>query len=114
MSKPIRANTFVSGIAIGSAVGALCGLLIAPRTGKETRKLLKKSAAALPELTEDLTSTIQMQANRLGESTTRNWQTSISKLRLAIAAGIAASQQEIEREKAFDSQNSSPPSKSQT
>ncbi len=113
MSKLVRERTFVSGIAIGGAVGALCGLLIAPRTGKETRKLLKKSAAALPELTEDLASTIQMRAEHLGAKTTNNWQATLSKLRIAIAAGVAASQQEREREQALSlSRNSTPAAKS--
>lgn len=47
-----------------------------------------------------MASTIQLQADRLGESTTRNWQATLIKLREAVAAGVAASQQEMEREKA--------------
>ena len=42
---------------------------MAPRTGKETRKVIEKSADALPELAEDLTASLQMQANRLSKST---------------------------------------------
>ncbi|MDJ0537715.1 MAG: YtxH domain-containing protein, partial [Microcystis sp. M53603_WE2] len=41
---------FVVGVLVGSAVGAVAGLLVAPRSGKETRRILQKSARALPEL----------------------------------------------------------------
>lgn len=91
MSKPDRAGVFVGGLVVGSAVGTVLGLLIAPRTGKETRKTLKKSADALPELAEDLAGTIQMQADRFSESTRENWEDTLDRLRLAIAAGIETS-----------------------
>ena len=76
---------------IGSAVGTVVGILIAPRTGKETRKVIKKSAEALPELAEDLTASIQLQADRLSESTLDNWEGTLDRLREAIFAGIEAS-----------------------
>jgi gas vesicle protein len=76
---------------IGSAIGALVGLLVAPRTGRETRKVIKKSAEALPELAEDLTSSIQLQADRLSESTLENWEDTLARLKLAIATGIETS-----------------------
>jgi gas vesicle protein len=41
---------FVVGVLVGSAIGAVAGLLVAPRSGKETRRILQKSARALPEL----------------------------------------------------------------
>ena len=49
-----RSGTFIGGVLLGAAVGTITGLLMAPRTGKETRQFLKKSADALPELAEDL------------------------------------------------------------
>ena len=91
MSKQDRAGVFVAGLTIGSAVGTMVGLLIAPRTGKETRKVIKKSADALPELAEDLTTSLQLQADRLSESTLENWEGTLDRLREAIAAGIEAS-----------------------
>jgi gas vesicle protein len=45
-----RSGLFFGGLMLGSAIGTLTGLLLAPRTGRETRQLLKKSASALPEL----------------------------------------------------------------
>ncbi|MBC6418885.1 MAG: YtxH domain-containing protein [Prochloron sp. SP5CPC1] len=54
------------GIFLGSAVGTIIGLLIAPRSGGETRQVLKKSAL-------------------------RNWEGTLTRLKEAIAAGIEAS-----------------------
>jgi gas vesicle protein len=91
MSKQNPAGVFIGGLLIGSAVGTVIGLLVAPRTGKETRRVIKKSADALPELAEDLTTSIQLQADRLSESTLENWEGTLNRLRLAIAAGIETS-----------------------
>ncbi len=90
MSKENRTGVFVGGLAIGSAVGTMVGLLIAPRTGKDTRKVIKKSVDALPELAEDLTTSLQLQADRLSESTLENWEGTLDRLREAIAAGVEA------------------------
>jgi gas vesicle protein len=89
-----RSGVFIGGVALGAAIGTLTGLLMAPRTGRETRQMLKKSADALPELAEDLSTSVQMQADRLSESALRSWDETLERLREAIAAGIEASQQE--------------------
>lgn len=91
MSKQTSAGAFLGGLIIGGAVGMVAGLLIAPRTGKETRKVIKKSADALPELAEDLTTSLQLQADRLSEGTLENWQETLARLKLAIATGIETS-----------------------
>ena len=91
MSKQNSTGVFVGGLMLGSAVGTMLGLLIAPRTGKETRKVIKKSADALPELAEDLTTSIQLQADRLSETTLENWEGTLNRLREAIAAGVETS-----------------------
>lgn len=91
-----QSGGFFGGVVIGAAMGAVAGLLLAPRTGQETRRILKKSADALPELAEDLASTLQLQADRLSETTLENWAETLQRLRAAIAAGQAASQQEYE------------------
>jgi gas vesicle protein len=85
---------FVGGFIIGAAVGAVTGLLLAPRSGRETRQFLKKSAEALPELAEDLSSNVQLQADRLSESALRNWDSTLVKLKEAIAVGVEASQRD--------------------
>lgn len=91
MSKKSSPEAFFSGLMIGGAIGTVVGLLVAPRTGKETRKVIKKSANALPELAEDLTTSIQLQADRFSESTLENWEDTLERLKLAIATGIETS-----------------------
>ncbi len=87
-------GVFIGGVLLGAAIGTLTGLLIAPRSGRETRQLLKKSADALPELAEDLSTSVQLQADRLSESARSNWDETLERLREAIAAGIDATQRE--------------------
>lgn len=89
-----RSGSFIGGVLLGAAVGTLTGLLMAPRTGRETRQFLKKSADALPELAEDLSTSVQIQADRLSESALRNWDDTLDRLRDALSAGIEASQRE--------------------
>lgn len=89
-----RSTVFIGGVLLGAAFGTLTGLLVAPRTGRETRQLLKKSADALPELAEDLSTSVQLQADRLSESALRNWDETLERLRESLAAGIDASQRE--------------------
>ncbi|MEA5507381.1 YtxH domain-containing protein [Halotia wernerae UHCC 0503] len=98
-----NSGVFFGGLMLGATIGTLTGLLVAPRTGRETRKLLKKSADALPELAEDLSTSVQIQADRLSISALRNWDETLDRLREAIAAGVDASQREsqvLKRQKA--------------
>ena len=97
MSKQNQTGIFITGLAIGSAIGTAIGLLIAPRTGKETRKVLEKSADALPELAEDLTTTLQLQTNRISQEALQNWEATLSRLQKAVAAGQEASRWEKEK-----------------
>ncbi|NET00972.1 MAG: YtxH domain-containing protein [Sphaerospermopsis sp. SIO1G2] len=89
-----RSGIFIGGVMLGATIGALTGLLTAPRTGRETRKLLKKSADALPELAEDISTSVQIQADRLSASALENWDDTLERLREAIAAGVVATQRE--------------------
>lgn len=93
-----KSDGLLSGIIIGAAVGAIAGILAAPRTGKDTRRILKKSADALPELAEDLATSIQFQADRLSDHSLNNWEQTLDRLREAIIAGRAAGRQEWERQ----------------
>lgn len=95
MASNDKGGGLLVGLAIGGAIGTIAGLLLAPRSGKQTRQLLKKSADALPELAEDLATTLQLQAGSLSEATQRNWQETLDRLKEAIAAGIEASQGEM-------------------
>ncbi|MEM7773603.1 MAG: YtxH domain-containing protein [Cyanobacteria bacterium P01_E01_bin.6] len=92
-----NSGALVGGFLLGAALGAVSGLLLAPKTGKETRRLLKKSADALPDIAEDLSTNVQLQADRLSTSALRNWDGTLIRLKDAIAAGIEASRQENRR-----------------
>lgn len=94
MSEGNKIGTFLTGLALGSAIGTVVGLLIAPRTGKETRKVLEKSTDALPELAEDLASTIQLQTHRLSHEAVQNWEQTLIRLQKAISAGKEATEWE--------------------
>ena len=106
-----RSGNFIGGLIIGATIGAFTGLLTAPRTGRETRKLLKKSADALPDLAEDLSTSAQIQADRISENALRSWDETLDRLREALYAGVDASIQEkqlLKRQKTQDDSNSLP------
>lgn len=106
-----RSGVFIGGMLLGAAIGTLTGLLVAPRTGRETRQLLKKSANALPELAEDLSTSVQIQADRISESALRSWDETLERLREAIAAGVDATQrdQQLNRGTGAEIPPNSPP-----
>ncbi len=87
-------GAFWGGLLLGSAIGTVVGLLIAPRSGKETRQLLRKSADALPELLEDITASFEQHRDRLSETTQERWQATLERLKEAIAVGIEVTQQQ--------------------
>ncbi|NER80894.1 MAG: YtxH domain-containing protein [Leptolyngbya sp. SIO1D8] len=89
-----KSGAFLGGVLLGTAIGTVAGILVAPRSGRETRQFLRKSADALPELVEDLATSLQLQTDRLSETTVRNWEQTLIRLREAIAAGQAATEQE--------------------
>lgn len=88
-----RAGAFLGGILLGTAVGTAVGLLVAPRTGKETRRFLRKSADALPEVAGDVSSNLQEQTERLLDSAQRSLDDTLVRLQSAISTGREAMQQ---------------------
>ncbi|WP_124978659.1 YtxH domain-containing protein [Aphanothece sacrum] len=96
MSKNNNNSTFIVGMVFGGLLGTVAGILMAPRSGKETRQILKKSADALPEIAEDLSTTVQFQADRLSESAQTNWNDTLTRLKETVSAGLEASQREIQ------------------
>jgi gas vesicle protein len=93
MSQKNNNVAFWGGILIGSAMGTMIGLLLAPRKGKETREILQKTAEALPEMAEDLSTTFQLHSHRMAILTKRNWEQTVAKFKKAIAIGIEASRE---------------------
>jgi len=91
-----KSGLFLSGLLLGSAIGTATGLLIAPRTGKKTRQLVKKSTSAIPQLITDLSTSVKFQTDRFSDSTTNSWEEILERLKEAIAAGLEASQKDRE------------------
>lgn len=85
-------ETFIGGVIVGVAIGAVTALLAAPRRGRDTRKILQKTASAVPQMAEDISTSVKLQADRLSAAAGDNWQDTLDRLAEAIAAGIAASQ----------------------
>jgi gas vesicle protein len=51
---------------------------------------IRDRANALPELAEDLSTTVQLQADRLSESALRRWDETLGRLKEAVAIGLDA------------------------
>jgi gas vesicle protein len=85
-------GTFIGGVILGAAIGAVAGLLAAPRKGRDTRKIIQKTATAVPQMAEDISSSVKLQADRLSTAASDNWHDTLDRLSQAIEAGIVASQ----------------------
>jgi gas vesicle protein len=85
-------GTFIGGVILGAAIGAVAGLLAAPRKGRDTRKILQKTATAVPQMAEDISSSVKLQADRLSTAASDNWHDTLDRLSQAIESGIVASQ----------------------
>jgi gas vesicle protein len=85
-------GTFIGGMIIGTAIGTLTGLLVAPRKGQDTRKILNKTMSAVPQMAEDITSSVQLQADKVSAAASDRWHDTLDRLATAISAGIVASQ----------------------
>lgn len=90
-----RNLAFWGGLLLGGSAGALVALLTAPRSGKETRQILQKTADALPDMAEDISTTVKINSSRLSASTVSNWENTLLRLRQAITSGLEASEEEI-------------------
>jgi gas vesicle protein len=96
MPKQNNGGVFLAGLLLGGTVGTIAGLLVAPRSGRDTRRILKKSVEVLPELAEELSHSLQLYAGQLSESAEQRWNDTLDRLKDAIAAGIETSQIEVE------------------
>lgn len=92
-----NSDNFLGGLLAGTALGTVIGLLIAPRSGKHTRKVIKKSADAVPDLIEDLSTSVQFHADKASHTTLQNWDSTLNRLKDALIAGQAATRAEFSK-----------------
>ena len=59
MSKKSRTGKFVLGAAVGATLGAVAGVLFAPKSGKETREDIKNKANDAKDFTVDKASEVK-------------------------------------------------------
>jgi gas vesicle protein len=85
-------GTFIGGMIIGAVIGAVTGILVAPRKGQDTRKILDKTVSALPQMAEDIASSVQFQTDRIADAASGRWHDTLDRLATAISAGVVASQ----------------------
>jgi gas vesicle protein len=102
-----HSGVFLGGVLVGTAVGTVTSLLLAPKSGRENRYLLKETMDALPDLADDLSTNLQLQAGRLSTSAIKRWDDTLERLGEAIAAGVEATQAQRQHLQQTAQQNSS-------
>ncbi|APB33702.1 Gas vesicle protein [Gloeomargarita lithophora Alchichica-D10] len=93
-----NAGAFLGGVVLGGVAGVVAGMVLAPRSGQETRRVLGKTAAALPELTADVADNLQLQAQRWTGLLQARWQGTWERLQTALSTGVEAGRQEHQRQ----------------
>ncbi len=58
----MSAGKFIAGFVVGGAIGAIAGILLAPKSGEETRKLLSDSTQDLVKRADETAKQIQSKA----------------------------------------------------
>ena len=58
-------SRFFAGVAIGAAIGAIAGVLLAPQSGEETRESLGKMAKGVAKKTDSTVRDIQEKADTI-------------------------------------------------
>jgi gas vesicle protein len=95
MSQDQKNSTFILGLVVGSGIATVATLLFSPRNGSENRKVLQKTAQALPEMAQDFSSTLLVNRHRLSQSALKKWDNTLDRLKVAIASGVEASQNQV-------------------
>jgi gas vesicle protein len=91
MSDEQQNSNFMIGFLIGSSLSTIVALMFHPHTGAQTRKILGKTAQALPQLAQDFSSTLQIHTHNLSLLANKKWQRTLHRLQVAIKAGVEAS-----------------------
>lgn len=59
----MSAGKFIAGFIVGGAIGAVAGILLAPKSGEETRELLSNSAKDMIKKADETAKQIQSKAD---------------------------------------------------
>lgn len=59
----MSAGKFIAGFVVGGAIGAIAGILLAPKSGEETRKMIADSAQDLVKRADETAKQIQSKAD---------------------------------------------------
>ena len=76
----MSAGKFLAGFIVGGAVGAIAGLLLAPKSGEETRAMIAKTSSEIYDKTEDSLKEIKEKAEVVVEDLQKKGDELISKL----------------------------------
>lgn len=91
MSDEQQNGNFMIGFLIGSSLSTIVTLMFHPRTATQTRKILRKTAQALPQIAQDFSSTLQIHTHNLSLLANKKWQRTLNRWQVAIKAGVEAS-----------------------
>ncbi len=67
----MSASKFLAGFIVGGAIGAIAGILLAPKSGKETREFLANSAKEAASKADETVKEIQSKADNVVEEMQR-------------------------------------------
>lgn len=67
----MSATKFLAGFIVGGALGAIAGILLAPKSGKETREMLANSAREAASKADETVKEIQSKADNVVEEMQR-------------------------------------------
>ncbi|HEY9721531.1 MAG TPA: YtxH domain-containing protein [Oscillatoriaceae cyanobacterium] len=82
----------LGGLALGAAGGFLVGLLVAPRTGSETREVLGGSMQDVRERTQDMLENVRGNTESMLDTTRQAIEEKMALLNEAIEAGRRAAE----------------------
>ncbi|MGA7954908.1 MAG: YtxH domain-containing protein [Gloeobacterales cyanobacterium] len=84
-------ENFLGGFVLGAMLGGITTLLLAPRSGRETRRILRDSVDALPHKAEDTLENLQDQADQLVNQTRHSLDEAVERFQEALDAARVAS-----------------------
>lgn len=94
-------GTFLGGVLLGGAIGAIAGMWIDPRTTRRVRRTVRETVDQLPELahqvgdtTLKLSDQVRRRVINLSQDLQDDWQGTSDRMRDAAAAGWDASRRE--------------------